>query len=85
MAFSESLRQEVTRRHVRVTLVEPGAVMTELAGHNRPEIIEGMRANFGDTELMQASDIAETILFALTRPRRVVLNEILVRPTEQER
>ncbi len=85
MAFSESLRQEVTRRHVRVTLVEPGAVMTELAGHNRPEIIEGMRANFGDTELMEASDIAETILFALTRPRRVVLNEILVRPTEQER
>jgi NADP-dependent 3-hydroxy acid dehydrogenase YdfG len=84
-AFSESLRQEVTRRHVRVTLVEPGAVMTELVSHNRPDVIEGMRATFGESELMQAGDIAETILFALTRPRRVVLNEILVRPTEQER
>jgi NADP-dependent 3-hydroxy acid dehydrogenase YdfG len=85
MAFSESLRQEVTRRHVRVSLVEPGAVMTELAGHNRPEVLEGMAATFGNTELMQADDIAETIVFAVTRPRRVVLNEILVRPTEQER
>jgi NADP-dependent 3-hydroxy acid dehydrogenase YdfG len=85
MAFSESLRQEVTRRHVRVSLVEPGAVTTELASHNRPEVIEGMAANFADIEVMQAGDIAETIVFAVTRPRRVVLNEILVRPTEQER
>ncbi len=85
VAFSESLRQEVTRRHVRVSVVEPGAVVTELATHNRPEIIEGMRATFGETEMMEAEDIAETILFAVTRPRRVVLNEILVRPTEQER
>ena len=43
-AFSESLRQEVTGRHVRVSLVEPGAVDTELRGHNRPEIQEQMRA-----------------------------------------
>ena len=43
-AFSESLRQEVTQRHVRVALVEPGAVATELAGHNRPEVLEGMQA-----------------------------------------
>jgi NADP-dependent 3-hydroxy acid dehydrogenase YdfG len=85
MAFSESLRQEVTRRHLRVTVVEPGAVMTELASHNRPEVIEGMVATFGDTEIMHATDIADTILFAVTRPRRMVLNEILVRPTEQER
>ena len=41
-AFSESLRQEVTQRHVRVSLVEPGAVATELAGHNRPEVLEGL-------------------------------------------
>ena len=41
-AFSESLRQEVTARHVRVTLIEPGATATELAFHNRPEILEGM-------------------------------------------
>ena len=51
-AFSESLRQEVTRRHVRVSLIEPGAVSTELACHNRPEILEDMLATFGPMELM---------------------------------
>jgi NADP-dependent 3-hydroxy acid dehydrogenase YdfG len=84
-AFSESLRQEVTRRHVRVSLIEPGATMTELAGHNRPEVIKTMSANFGDTELMVAEDIAESIIFTVTRPRRVAVNEVLIRPTEQER
>jgi NADP-dependent 3-hydroxy acid dehydrogenase YdfG len=84
-AFSESLRQEVTARHVRVTLIEPGATATELAFQNRPEILDGMAQQFSGTELMQAEDIAETIRFALTRPRRVAINEILVRPTEQER
>jgi NADP-dependent 3-hydroxy acid dehydrogenase YdfG len=85
VAFSESLRQEVTRRHVRVSVVEPGAVMTELATHNRPEIIEGMVAMFGETELMRSEDIAESILFMVTRPRHMAVNEVLVRPTEQER
>jgi NADP-dependent 3-hydroxy acid dehydrogenase YdfG len=84
-AFSESLRQEVTRRHLRVSLVEPGAVRTELAGHNRPEIIEEMVATFGQTEIMRSEDIAESILFIVTRPRHVAVNEVLVRPTEQER
>ena len=85
VAFTESLRQEVTRRHVRASVVEPGAVMTELASHNRPEIIEGMRQTFGSIELMQAEDIAESICFTVTRPRHVAVNEILIRPTEQER
>jgi NADP-dependent 3-hydroxy acid dehydrogenase YdfG len=84
-AFSESLRQEITTRHVRVTLVEPGATATELAFQNRPEILEGMAQTFGGIEIMQAEDIAESIRFAVTRPRRVAVNEILVRPTEQER
>ncbi|MGH9080714.1 MAG: SDR family NAD(P)-dependent oxidoreductase, partial [Acidimicrobiales bacterium] len=85
VAFTESLRQEVTRRHLRVSVVEPGAVMTELAGHNRPEVIEVMAATFGQTELMRSEDIAESILFTVTRPRHVAVNEVLVRPTEQER
>jgi NADP-dependent 3-hydroxy acid dehydrogenase YdfG len=85
VAFSESLRQEVTRRHVRVSIVEPGAVMTELASHNRPEIIEGMVATFGPMEMMRSEDIAESIVFTVTRPRHVAVNEILIRPTEQER
>ena len=84
-AFSESLRQEVTTRHVRVTLIEPGATATELAFHNRPEILEGMAQQFGGIEIMHAEDIAECIRFAVTQPRRVAVNEILVRPTEQER
>jgi NADP-dependent 3-hydroxy acid dehydrogenase YdfG len=85
VAFSESLRQEVTRRHVRVSVIEPGAVMTELASHNRPEIIEGMRATFGPVEMMHSEDIAESIVFTVTRPRHVAVNEVLIRPTEQER
>jgi NADP-dependent 3-hydroxy acid dehydrogenase YdfG len=84
-AFSESLRQEVTARHVRVTIIEPGATATELASHNRPEILVEMDRNFGRAEIMRAEDIAESIRYAVTQPRRVVVNEILVRPTEQER
>ncbi len=83
-AFSESLRQEVTERHVRVGLVEPGAVATELAGHNRPEVRESMAKRFGDIERMESEDIAEAITWMVTRPRRVAINEILVRPTEQQ-
>jgi NADP-dependent 3-hydroxy acid dehydrogenase YdfG len=83
-AFSESLRQEVTRRHVRVSLVEPGAVATELSSHNRPEIREGIQQRFGDIERLRASDIADTIGFIVTRPRHVAINEVLVRPTEQD-
>jgi NADP-dependent 3-hydroxy acid dehydrogenase YdfG len=83
-AFSEALRQEVTARHVRVGLVEPGAVDTELASHNtHPEVIARLRQRFGSLERMTAEDIAEVILFMVTRPRRVALNEVLVRPTEQ--
>lgn len=83
-AFSESLRQEVTKRHVRVSLVEPGAVATELAGHNRPEVQEMLKGRFGDMERMEAEDIADAIAYVVTRHRRVAINEMLIRPTEQE-
>ncbi len=83
-AFSDSLRQEVSGRHVRVSLVEPGAVATELAGHNRPEIQEQMAKRFGGIEILQAQDIAEAIAYIVTRPWRMAVNEILIRPTEQE-
>jgi NADP-dependent 3-hydroxy acid dehydrogenase YdfG len=85
MAFSESLRQEVTTRHVRVSLIEPGATATELVVHNRPEVLEQLAATFGSVETLQASDIADTIAFTVTRPRHMTVNEVLVRPTEQER
>jgi len=83
-AFSEALRQEVTARHVRVSLIEPGAVATELASHNTdPEVVAGLQRRFGSIERMTAADIAEIIVFTVTRPSRVAINEVLVRPTEQ--
>jgi NADP-dependent 3-hydroxy acid dehydrogenase YdfG len=82
-AFTESLRQEVTGSHVRVSVVEPGAVATELASHNRPEIQETISARFGEIERLEAVDIAEAISFVVTRPRRTAVNEVLIRPTEQ--
>jgi NADP-dependent 3-hydroxy acid dehydrogenase YdfG len=82
-AFSEALRQEVTERHVRVSLIEPGAVETELSSHNRPEILEQIRGRFGNVEPMKAHDIADAILYIVTRPRHVAINEVLIRPTEQ--
>ncbi len=83
-AFSESLRQEVTGRHVRVSLVEPGAVDTELPSHNRPEVQQAIQKRFGDVELLEADDIADGITYIVTRPRHVTVNELLIRPTEQE-
>jgi len=83
-AVSESLRQEVAKRHVRISLVEPGAVDTELAGHNRPEVLAQMAQRFAGVERMKAEDIADAIAYIVTRPRHVAINELLVRPTEQE-
>ena len=83
-AFSEALRQEVAGRHLRVSLVEPGAVATELQSHNRPEIKEQIKARFEDMDILQAEDIADAISYVVTRPRHVAVNEVLVRPTEQE-
>ncbi len=82
-AFSESLRQELTQRYVRVSLVEPGATATELADHNRPEVLESLRSQFG--QRMQAEDIADAITYIVTRQRHVAINEMLIRPTEQQR
>ena len=83
-AFSESLRQEVTGRHVRVALVEPGAVTTELTSHLRPEIREQTAQRLANMERLHADDIADAITYMVTRPRRMAVNEMLIRPTEQE-
>ena len=83
-AFSEGLRQEVTKRHLRVSLVEPGAVSTELVGHNRPEVQEMIAGRFADMERLQSEDIADAVTYVVTRPRHVAVNEVLIRPTEQE-
>ena len=85
-AFSEALRQEVTEGGIRVILVEPGFVDTELQGHNTGEVletIEGMRETIG--EVLRAQDIANGILYAISQPPHVAVNEILIRPTGQTR
>jgi NADP-dependent 3-hydroxy acid dehydrogenase YdfG len=83
-ALSESLRQELAGRHVRVSAVEPGAVDTELRTHLRPAAQAQVAQRFGNIERLQAEDIADAITYIVTRPRHVAINEILIRPTEQE-
>jgi NADP-dependent 3-hydroxy acid dehydrogenase YdfG len=82
-AFSEALRQEVTGKHVRVSLIEPGAVSTELVSHNRPEIQEQIGQRFAGMDRLDATDISDAIAYIVTRPRHVAINEVLIRPTEQ--
>jgi NADP-dependent 3-hydroxy acid dehydrogenase YdfG len=86
-AFSEALRQEALHSGVRVTTVAPGFVETELQGHNLNPLVkqslERAREQIG--EVLRAEDIADAIVFAVTRPAHVCLNELLVRPTRQTR
>ena len=84
-AFTEALRQEVAPAGLRVTLIEPGAVATELGGHNRPEIIDAMRKMFADVKPLEADDIANAIVYAISQGPNVAVNEVLVRPSGQVR
>ncbi len=86
-AFSEALRQEALHSGIRVSCVEPGFVDTELQGHNTdPNVtkaIETMRERTGD--VLTADDIARAVTYVLTQPPHVAINEVLVRPTGQQR
>ncbi|MCW2778955.1 MAG: NADP-dependent 3-hydroxy acid dehydrogenase YdfG [Frankiales bacterium] len=85
-AFSESLRQEVTGRGVRVVVVEPGAVATELTDHiTHPGAKEQIQGFVQQMRPLQSEDIAAAVLYAVTQPPHVSVNEVLVRPTDQER
>jgi NADP-dependent 3-hydroxy acid dehydrogenase YdfG len=83
-AFSESLRQEVTQRGVRVTVIEPGATATELRDH-----ITNAEAKANSFErqrgwrVLRPEDIASAVVYAVTLPEHVSINEVLVRPTDQ--
>jgi NADP-dependent 3-hydroxy acid dehydrogenase YdfG len=86
-AFSEALRQEITAANVKVTVIEPGFVATELQGHNtHPMVVEAidrMRKEIG--EPLEPDDIAQAILYAVAAPGRVAVSEMLVRPSGQQR
>jgi NADP-dependent 3-hydroxy acid dehydrogenase YdfG len=85
--FSEALRQEAMHSGIRVTVVEPGFVDTELQGQNEnPAVVEAiaqMREQTG--EVLEAEDIAAAIVYVVSQPQRVSINELLVRPTGQRR
>ena len=80
--WSESLRQEL-QPGVRVMVIEPGAVATELTDHITNADVKQMAEQMYQQLAITADDIAEVIAFAVTRPRRMTLNEVLVRPTAQ--
>lgn len=82
-AFSEALRQELTRQHVRISAVEPGAVTTELTDHIRDDIREHNQNWYASMEVLQPQDIADAVAYIVTRPRHVAVNQLLIRPTEQ--
>jgi NADP-dependent 3-hydroxy acid dehydrogenase YdfG len=82
--FTEALRQEVTQKHVRVGLLEPGAVATELVSQNNQTVQDELAADADRIpEPLQPEDIAENIAFMVTRPRRSSIAELWAMPTSQ--
>jgi hypothetical protein len=85
VGFSEALRQELTDGDVRVTVIEPGIVDTELAEHIPDEQSkESTDERIASMEPLSGTDIARSILYALSQPPHVDVNELLVRPTQQD-
>ena len=80
--WSEALRQEL-QPDIRVIVIEPGAVATELVDHITDDQTKQATTQFYEATAITADDVAQIIAFAVTRPHSVSLNEILVRPTAQ--
>ncbi|TPK18393.1 SDR family NAD(P)-dependent oxidoreductase [Mesorhizobium sp. B2-5-9] len=86
VGFSESLRREVYADRVRVTVIEPGLVRTELGDHiTNAASKAGLDQRLATMEALTAEDVAAAILYAIGQPARVNVNEIVIRPTDQER
>jgi NADP-dependent 3-hydroxy acid dehydrogenase YdfG len=82
-AISEGLRQELLEDNIRVTVVEPGAVETELTHHITDEEAREGLSGLLSLDILQAEDVANAIVYAVMQPDRVSVNEILIRPTQQ--
>jgi NADP-dependent 3-hydroxy acid dehydrogenase YdfG len=83
-AFAESLRQEVTTKGVRVVVIEPGVVDTELREHiTDQQAAAALAARIKDNRNLQSDDVAAAVLYAVTQPDHVAINEITLRPTDQ--
>jgi NADP-dependent 3-hydroxy acid dehydrogenase YdfG len=81
--FTEALRQEVTKRHVRVGVLEPGGVTTELMSHNTGAVREEIDHFHATTETLNPEDIADGIAYMVTRPRHASIGELWIMPTDQ--
>ncbi len=81
--FAESLRQELLSEHVRVSVVEPGTVDTELVNHLDKATWNAARQQIDASEALRADDVADAIVYIVTRERRVAVNEILIRAGDQ--
>ena len=82
-AFSEALRQELVKQRVRVSVVEPGSVDTELVSHLQADIRDAANSQLAAIESLRPDDIADAVAYIVTRDRRVAVNEMLVRAAEQ--
>jgi len=86
VAFSEALRREVYQHNIRVTVIEPGVVETELRDHiGHAEVKANLNAWADSMRQLQGRDVADAIVFCVSRPSHVNINEVLMRPTDQER
>ncbi|GAB3881546.1 SDR family NAD(P)-dependent oxidoreductase [Kibdelosporangium lantanae] len=82
-AFTEALRQELQPKRVRVSVVEPGTVDTELSSHIRDGVREAVQGQLAGMEMLRPEDIADAVSYIVTRDRRVAVNEVLVRASAQ--
>ncbi|WP_030166868.1 MULTISPECIES: SDR family NAD(P)-dependent oxidoreductase [Actinomycetes] len=81
--FTEALRQELAASHVRVGVLEPGKVATELDSHNNEEILDYIGANFSGFRMLDPDDIADGVAYMTTRPAHTAIGELWIMPTEQ--
>lgn len=81
--FTEALRQEMIDKRVRVGVVEPGTVDTELSSHLRDGVRQSVERQIADVELLRPEDVADAVAYIVTRDRRVAVNEMLVRAAQQ--
>jgi NADP-dependent 3-hydroxy acid dehydrogenase YdfG len=81
--FTESLRQELIAERVRVSVVEPGTVDTELINHLGDGTRDAVRQQVNGIEPLQPDDVADAVAYIVTKPRRVAVNEMLVRAADQ--
>ena len=83
-AFTEALRLEFTQRNLRVSVVDPGVTESELFSHLSPQVLIEYDEGFAAVEKLHAEDVAEAIASIVANPRRIAVNEVVIRPTDHK-